>query len=64
MKKPSKSFEHLLHPYVFLFQAGEKIEHDFLNYSLLLLQVGQPDVVHSPYPGFKPSTPFIQLLKR
>jgi hypothetical protein len=43
-----KSYDQLLHPYVFVLKEGGDIQEDFLDYSLLLLQVGKPDVLHSP----------------
>jgi hypothetical protein len=61
---PSKNFEHLLHPYIFVLKEGKQINHDFLDYSLLLLQVGQADVIPSPNQTHKTSTPVIQLLRR
>jgi hypothetical protein len=44
----SKPNEHLTHPYVFLLKEGSAIHKNFLDYSLLLLQVGKPDVLYSP----------------
>ncbi len=67
MKQSSKSFEYFLHPYVFLLKEGLEIEKDFLDYSLLLLQVGKPDILPSPthYTNKnKASNPNIQLLKK
>lgn len=43
-----KPFEHFLHPYVFVLKEGKEINQNFLDYSLLLLQVGIPDVLPSP----------------
>jgi hypothetical protein len=59
----TKKFDHFLHPYVFILKEGKEIQEDFLDYSLLLLQVGQADVIPSPNTQ-KTSTPAIQLLKR
>lgn len=60
----SKNFDHLLHPYIFVLKEGKGIRQNFLDYSLLLLQVGQADIIPSPRQKQKTSTPFIQLLKR
>lgn len=45
---PSKPFDHFLHPYMFVLKEGNGIQQDFLDYSLLLLQVGRPDTLPSP----------------
>lgn len=45
----SKPFDHFLHPYVFVLKEGKEIQQDFLDYSLLLLQVGQADILPSPH---------------
>lgn len=64
MKESSqKSFDHLLHPYIFVLKEGKEIHHDFLDYSLLLLQVGQADIIPSPF-QVKVSSPIARLLKR
>ncbi len=36
-----KPFDHFLHPYIFVLKEGKEINSDFLDYSLLLLQVGK-----------------------
>lgn len=60
----SKPFDHFLHPYIFVLKEGKEIHKDFLDYSLLLLQVGQADILPSPH-NSKPLPPTaIQLLKR
>lgn len=59
-----KLYEHVIHPYVFLLKEGIGIQKDFLDYSLLLLQVGQPDIIPSPNKSPKTSTPIVQLLKK
>lgn len=65
MNQPrSKNFDHLLHPYIFILKEGKEIQRNFLDYSLLLLQVGQSDILPSPHNPSKASTPIIQLLKR
>lgn len=47
-KSRSKPFDHLLHPYIFVLKEGTGIDADFLDYSLLLLHVGQADIIPSP----------------
>jgi len=66
MKESDKPFEHFLHPYVFILKEGLEIHNDFLDYSLLLLHVGQADVLPSPkyYRGNRASNPNVQLLKK
>ena len=65
MKESSaKKFENLLHPYAFILKEGAGIQNDLLDYSLLLLQVSQYDILPSPYSSLKVSTPFIQLLNK
>ncbi|MBA3720809.1 MAG: hypothetical protein H0W88_00230 [Parachlamydiaceae bacterium] len=61
---PTKGFDQVLHPYVFLLKEGKEIKSDFLDYSLLLLQVGQPDIIPSPRKNNQSSTLFLQLLKK
>ena len=67
MKQSSaRPFDHFIHPFVFVLKEGHQINQDFLDYSLLLLQVGQADVLHSPrhYRTQKTSNPTVQLLKK
>ena len=45
----TKPYDHFLHPYIFLLKEGQEIQNDFLDYSLLLLQVGQADILASPH---------------
>lgn len=59
-----KPLDNFLHPYVFVLKEGQEIQEDFLDYSLLLLQVGRADILHSPNTLKSLSTPAIQLLKR
>ncbi len=37
-----------LQPYVFVLKEGKKINEDFLDYSLLLLQTSRPEIWKSP----------------
>ena len=48
MKEPQKNFDHLLHPYMFVLKEGKKINEDLLDYSLLLLQISETDILRSP----------------
>jgi len=48
MKKSRKNFDNILHPYIFVLKEGKEIKENFLDYSLLLLQVGRIDVLPSP----------------
>jgi hypothetical protein len=42
-------YQHFLHPYIFALREGKEIHSDFLDYSLLLLQVNQADIIRSPH---------------
>lgn len=64
MKDHTKSFDHFLHPYIFVLKEGKEIHKNFLDYSLLLLQVGQGDVLPSPNHLKSFSTAAVQILKR
>lgn len=59
-----KSFDHLLYPYVFVLKEGKEIHTNFLDYSLLLLQVGQPDTLPSPTSFRSLPNATVQLLKK
>ena len=59
-----KPFEHFLHPYVFVLKEGNQIHKDYLDYSLLLLQVGQADILPSPRNNKLISATTFQLFKR
>ena len=62
---PRSTFDNFLHPIVFVLKEGATIQNDFLDYSLLLLQMGQGDILRSPA-GLRrvSSNPTIQLLKK
>jgi hypothetical protein len=47
-KKPSPLTEDFFRPYLFVLKAGNQIQKNFLDYSLILLQVGQTEVLGSP----------------
>lgn len=67
MKESNKPFEHFLHPYIFILKEGLEIQNDFLDYSLLLIQLSKADVLPSPQSYLnknKFSNPNIQLLKK
>ncbi len=59
-----KPYEHFLHPYIFVLKEGREINHNFLDYSLLLLQVGQADIIHSPNSLKSLPSLTIQLVKK
>lgn len=44
----SKDLKLILHPYLFVLKEGAKIQSDFLDYSLLMLQVTSPEIIRSP----------------
>ena len=48
MKESQPNFKHFLHPYIFILKEGKQINENFLDYSLLLLQVAQVDILRSP----------------
>jgi hypothetical protein len=60
----SKQYDHFLHPYVFVLKEGKEIHKNYLDYSLLLLQVGQADILPSPHNTKPIPQTAIQLLKR
>lgn len=63
MKWPTpKRFDHLLHPFMFVLKEGSNIQNNYLDYSLLLLQVGLTDIIPSPSP--KASNHRARLLKK
>ena len=43
-----ESLKQILHPYVFVLKEGTKIKQDYLDYSLLMLQVTNPEIIQSP----------------
>ncbi len=61
-ESPSKQFDYILHPFVFILKEGAEINDNFLDYSLLLLQMNQVVTIRSPQPH-KNSSPLVQLLK-
>lgn len=44
----NKDLQAILHPYLFVLKEGSDIENDFLDYSLLMLHVSAPEIIHSP----------------
>lgn len=57
-----KDLRVLVHPYVFVLQEGPKITKDYLNYSLMMLQVGCPQTLRSPDNGRPRRNPLIAEL--
>lgn len=39
-----------LHPFLFVLKEGKRIKEDFFDYSLLMLQVTNAEVIRSPHP--------------
>lgn len=58
-----RPYENFIHPYIFVLKEGNEIHKDFLDYSLLMLQVGQADILPSPRKGNLVNNNF-QLFKR
>jgi hypothetical protein len=46
--KLNEQLKNHLHPYLFALKEGKKIQQDFLDYSLMLIQVHNGEVMHSP----------------
>ena len=61
---PHPAVDCLLHPYVFMLKEGGGIQKDYLDYSLLMLQMGQGDILRSPQKHRISSTLFTQLLRK
>ena len=67
MQNSSRSHQQFLHPYLFILKEGNNIQSDFLDYSLLLLQMSRPEILHTPHHYLrkeKVSNPLFQLLKK
>lgn len=57
--------DNFLYPIVFVLKEGEAIQKNFLDYSLMLLQMGQGDILRSPLNLKRlPSNSNTQLLKK
>ena len=48
MPKENNQLLLLCHPYMFALKEGRSIQHNLMDYSLLLLQRNCAEVVHSP----------------
>lgn len=61
--RPSKEIKLLMHPYVFVLKEGGQITNDYLDYSLLMLQVTCPEKLKSPLKKSikKPFTPISEV---
>ncbi|MEC7840005.1 MAG: hypothetical protein VX777_08205 [Chlamydiota bacterium] len=44
----NKDLHSMLHPYIFVLKEGDDIQSDLLDYSLLMLNVRPPEIIHSP----------------
>lgn len=51
--RSNKDLKQLLHPYLFALKEGPGIKKDFLDYSLLMLQVTSPEIIRSPHRSTK-----------
>lgn len=48
MPRMNKRLKLLVHPYLFVLKEGRNIQGNFLDYNLLMLQIGTPQTIHSP----------------
>lgn len=46
--KNDDDLKSILHPYLFVLQEGKTISNDFLDYSLMMLQVSCHEAIRSP----------------
>ncbi len=60
--KNTKDLKLILHPYLFVLKAGKEIQDDYLDYSLLMLQLRCPETIRSPSKKTKAISEF-DLLK-
>jgi hypothetical protein len=60
MKTTPKQANHFLNPYIFILKEGKQIQENYLDYSLLLLKIGQVTVLPSPHRA-KNYRPLIQV---
>lgn len=44
----NKSLKLLAHPYIFMLKEGNQIKENFLDFSLLMLQLSCPEIIRSP----------------
>jgi len=44
----NKDLKFLIHPYAVALKEGPNIEDDYMDYSLMLLKVTNPDIIASP----------------
>ncbi len=47
--RSNKDLKLILHPYLFALKEGSQIKRDFLDYSLMMLQVTSPEIIPSPH---------------
>jgi hypothetical protein len=43
-----KNLKEIFHPYVFVLKEGERIKDNYLDYSLMILQLTAPETIRSP----------------
>lgn len=46
--RSAKDLKLILHPYLFVLKEGAQIQHNYLDYSLMMLQVTSPEIIRSP----------------
>ncbi len=61
--KLNEQLKHHLHPFAFALKEGKKINQNFLDYSLMLIQVHNNEVMRSPAHYQKAETPILQKAK-
>jgi hypothetical protein len=57
----SKDLRLILHPYIFVLKEGGEIRADYLDYSLLMLQIGCQETIPSPKVQDIPKIPATHL---
>lgn len=62
-----KNLHVIVHPYIFVLKEGKKIKKDYLDYSLMMLQITAPETIKSPHDRSKKRlnmlAPELDLLK-
>lgn len=59
----NKEWKLILHPYIFVLKEGREINHNFLDYSLQILQVGCVETIRSPK-TMKRGNAFVQTSRK
>lgn len=61
--KLNEQLKNHLHPFAFALKEGKKIQHDFLDYTLMLIQVYNNEVMRSPSHYQKSEAPLLPKTK-